>query len=296
MKHALIVGGSGFVGQSLVHAFIDAGWRVTVFDTRIGKYEHEFTRYYAVDVTGGKLPTLQPCDVIINLAGATINHRFTPEYKKLIWSSRVISTRSLRQWVETQSWQPGIYIGACATGYYGNRGNEQVSTSTKPADDILGRICIDWEREHNGFTKIGIPVSILRQGHVLGHGGLIAELLPWYRYGLRLTLGQGDQFVPWIDMRDLVTLYISLATGQIAPGTYNAVSSTQIRFSDLARTLGRLTHAGIPLVVPLWALRLRLGECAEYMIASQRVQFSDALLPHITHTNLSETLEYCVWK
>ncbi len=296
MKHALIVGGSGFIGQALVRTCLSRGYRVSVFDIRIGSTEHEHLRYYPVDVQGGKLPSLPLCDVIINLAGAPINHRFTKEYKKILWSSRIICTRSLRQWVETQSWQPQIYVGASAVGYYGNRGNETLSEQSRPGQGTLARICVDWEREHKAFEKLGIPVATLRQGHVLGAGGFLQEILPWFRRGFRVIIGNGVYYLPWIDLRDLCTLYMSLIEGKIPPGTYNAVATDIMPYTRFSRVLAGLTHARIPLPVPVWALRLRYGELADHMTASQRIQTGDAIATLLQHPDLSASLSDIVTK
>lgn len=294
MKHVLVVGGSGFVGQMLVRAFVSIDWRVSVFDIRTGVFDHENVRYYPVDVQSGKLPTLPLCDAVINLAGATINHRLTAEYKKLIWSSRVISTRSLRQWLENQSWQPSVYIGASATGYYGNRNNEMLSANNKPGDDILARICIDWEREHRAFEKLSIPTIILRQGHVLGNGGLLSTLLPWFQRKITVTLGSGNYYMPWIDIRDLVTIYVTAAQGMIEPGIYAATSPNHILCKDMNRILALLTGAIIPFSVPVWLLRIFYGELADQLVASQRVQTSEKLLPYLRHTDIAASLTYWV--
>jgi uncharacterized protein (TIGR01777 family) len=290
MEHVLIVGGSGFIGQALVRSFVARNCRVTVFDIHDGRFEHELVRYYPVDVQGGKLPTLPECHCIINLAGAPISNRFTTEYKKVIWTSRVITTRSLRQWVETQSWQPHTYVGASAVGYYGDRGSEQITEHTRPGNDTLARVCVDWEREHHAFEKLGIPVTILRQGTILGAGGYIAQLLPWFRHGFSVTLGSGANYVPWIALHDLVNIYSAICCQAIPPGIHNAVSLEYTKQSDIVATLGLLTHARFPVSAPVWALRLRFGELADVMTMSQKISYSSELKPYIT-TSLLEALE-----
>lgn len=290
MNHILIVGGSGFIGQALVRSFVARDYRVTVFDMIRGRFEHEHVRYHTVDVQSGKLPTLSECHYIINLAGAPINNRFTAEYKKIIWTSRVITTRSLRQWVETQSWQPLLYIGASAVGYYGDHGSEIISENSRPGNDTLARVCVDWEREHHGFEKLGIPVIILRQGAIIGPGGYIAQLLPWYRRGLKIILGSGNNYMPWIGLTDLVHIYTTLFEDKVAQGVYNAVSPEMTQQSHISSVLSSLTRARILIHAPLWMLRLRFGELADVMIMSQKVSPSEVLLKYIT-TQLSDALE-----
>jgi uncharacterized protein len=291
MIHVLVAGGSGFIGQAVVQSLISKGFQVTVFDVVTGPLHHENLRYYELDVRSGKLPTLSPCHAIINLAGASINHKLDDEYKKLIWSTRVISTRSLRQWVESQPWQPAIYIGASAVGFYGSRGSEVLTELSRSGSDFLAQTCIDWEREHTAFSKIGIDTVIFRQGHVMGQKGFLAEILPWYKRGFRLVLGSGAQYISWIDIRDLTGLYVRTVQGQLEAGIYNAVSNESYTFSALSRIIASYTRARFPLRVPEWIMSIRFGELAQFLLSSQNIVSSEKIRPFIHHGSLQETIE-----
>ena len=97
-------------------------------------------------------------DAVIHLAGEPVAQRWTPEAKKRIRASRVDGTRHLVNALSTESHRPNVLICASAIGIYGSRGDEVLTESSRPGDDFLSRVVIDWEKSAALAEALGIRV------------------------------------------------------------------------------------------------------------------------------------------
>jgi len=157
-------------------------------------------------------------------------------------------------------------------GYYGNRGDEELTETASPADDFLGRICVEWEREAMAAEKIGVRVVTARTGIVLGaNGGALAKMLLPFRLGAGGPLGNGRQWMPWIHIDDLAGLYVHASDTALIRGGMNAVAPHPVRNSEFTKALGRQLHRPAFMPAPYLGLRLLFGEFADVLFASQRV-------------------------
>ena len=208
---------------------------------------------------------------IIHLAGENIaDGRWSAAKKKRLWESRETATRRLAETVAGWSHPPAVWINASATGYYGDRGEEEVDENSTPGSGFLADLCVAWEKalepiEKNGLTR----VVRLRIGPVLAReGGVLGKVLPIFRLGGGGRIGHGKQFMPWIERGDLVRLITFALTSEALAGAVNAVAPETIRNATFAETLGRLLHRPALLPAPAFALRLRFGEMADEMLLS----------------------------
>lgn len=266
--HYIIVGGAGFIGSEISRDFLKRGYRVTVMDLVSSRVEGVESI-----VTDFKKPpasiSVDGAVSIINLAGKSIFGRFTIQHKNDIYSSRIDTTQALYDWCVDNKISVHSYVGASAVGYYGSRPGFLIDEATEAGSTFLSQVCVDWEAAHQKFSELGARVVILRQGHVLGKGGLLGVLAPLFKIGLGGTLGNGRQFMPWIAMSDLVNIYRSASS--FDAGVYNAVSNLPITNKEFSRALAK--HFGMPLLftIPLWALRLRFSSFADEMVVDQKI-------------------------
>ena len=214
-------------------------------------------------------------DVIYHLAGESVAEgRWTAAQKARIRDSRVIGTRHLVQGlaqVDPGS-RPTVLVSASAVGYYGDRGDEELTESAAPADDFLARVCIEWEREALAAETHGLRVALARTGIVLGAGGgALGKMLTPFKLGAGGPLGNGKQWMPWVHVADLARLYVHAAENGSIRGPMNAVAPNPVRNSEFTKALGRQLHRPAFMPAPYIGLRLLFGEFAQVLFASQRV-------------------------
>ena len=130
-----------------------------------------------------------------------------------------------------------------------------------------------WEQEAERASTHGVRVVRLRIAPVLApQGGMLARLLPAFKLGLGGHLGNGQQWMPWIHLDDLVALFDHLLQRDDAQGAFNACAPEVVRSSDFTRTLGKVLRRPTLLPAPAWALRLALGEMSVLLLGGQHLQ------------------------
>ena len=197
--------------------------------------------------------TLRGVDAIVNLAGAGVmDERWTPARLKMLHDSRTTTTRAL---VDTAK-DARVFVSASAVGYYGmRRDDDELDESAPPGDDVLARICVDWESE---ARKSKARVAMARIGIVLGpDGGALARLLPIFRRFAGGPLGSGKQWWPWIHVEDVVGSILFAIDHDDFSGPFNATAPTPVTMNELAKTLGEVLHRPSFMRAPEFALTSR---------------------------------------
>jgi len=221
----------------------------------------------------------QPIDAVVNLMGESIaSGRWSAAKKKRIYDSRILGTRSLVESVSRLDPPPQVVVSASAVGYYGDAGDFEIDESHPPGKGFLPDTCQDWEKEAEGFAKLGIRLCIFRLGIVLSlAGGALAEMLPVFQSGMAGRLGSGRQYVPWIHIDDLVSMIGWAIDNESAQGVYNAVAPNPVTNREYTRQLSSIINRPAWLPVPKFAIRAAYGEFANSLFDSQRVVPAAAL-------------------
>ena len=273
---ALVTGATGFVGPRLLR-MLDSPVVLTRNPERAkASIGHLAGRLVAWDPLQGPPPAaaFEGIDVVFHLAGESVaGARWTAAQKQRIRDSRVIGTRHLVQGIaQSTSGRPATLVSASAVGYYGNRGDDELTESAGPGDDFLAEVCAAWEQEALAARALGVRVVTARTGIVLGSGGGALErmLLP-FKLGAGGPLGSGKQWMPWIHVTDLARLYHHAAATVAIDGPINAVAPEPVRNSEFTRALARQLHRPAFMPAPYFGLRLAFGEFAKVLFDSQRV-------------------------
>ena len=272
---ALVTGATGFVGPRLLR-LLDSPVIVSRSPEKarraVGNLAGPIFRW---DPMREPLPAeaLEGVDVIYHLAGESVAEgRWTAAQKARIRESRVIGTRHLVQGIKQVDRKPSVLVSASAVGYYGNRGDEELTESAAPADDFLAEVCVAWEREAMAAEQLGVRTVTARTGIVLGAGGgALAKMLTPFKLGAGGPLGNGKQWMPWVHVADLARLYVHAADTPSINGPMNAVAPNPVRNSEFTKALGRQLHRPAFMPAPYLGLRLLFGEFAQVLFASQRV-------------------------
>lgn len=203
-------------------------------------------------------------DVIIHLAGANIAKRWTRNYKKEIYDSRVTGTKNLVQSVKTD-----ILISTSAIGYYGDRGEQALDEDTSKGTGFLSDLCANWETE---ALKSDARVCLPRFGLVLGKGGPLARMLPVFKWCMGGRLGRGDQWMSWISLDDLARGIEHLINTSECEGVYNFCAPNPVRNKEFTKELANALYRFVGPPIPAPLLKLLLGEMAEALfLNSSRV-------------------------
>jgi hypothetical protein len=216
-----------------------------------------------------------PIHAVVNLAGAGIgDRRWSEDRRRLIDSSRRLSTRLLAEVVASLDSTPSAFVSASAVGIYGDRGDETLTESSDPGTGFLAGVCRAWEAATAPSADAGIRVVTLRSGVVLAaDGGLFHRIRPLFRLGLGGRLGSGRQFVSWITLADEVDVILRALEDEHLTGPVNATAPRPVTNAELTRAIGRSLHRPTPFLVPRTALRLALGPglADELLLGGQRV-------------------------
>jgi uncharacterized protein (TIGR01777 family) len=277
-----VVGGTGFIGNSLVRTATGGGHHVVVL-SRSGRDRWRDPRVTVATgdaaQPGGWCRALDGADAVVNLAGATIVdplHPWTAARKRLLMESRVATTRGIVRAIGEARRPPATLVNASAVGYYGSRGGQVLDESASPGSDFAASLAVEWERaahEADAVTR----VVCLRSGMVLGDGGgVLARFVPLFKAGLGGPWGPGDQWWPWIHLADEVGFVLHAIERGLA-GPFNLAAPEPVTVAEFARALGRVLGRPAVLRAPSVALRLTLGEAAEALLASLRAMPQRAL-------------------
>jgi len=159
-KKIILTGGTGLIGKNLFYKLQKRGDEITVF-TRNTEEAKKILRnakeYIQWDYNNSKTweEAVTGKDAVIHLAGAPVNdHRWSDKYKKLIYESRIISTKQLVAAIEKAEVKPEAFICSSAVGYYGNSGNTILTEENSFGSDFLSSVCKDWEKEAAAVQSI----------------------------------------------------------------------------------------------------------------------------------------------
>ena len=265
-----ITGASGLIGRSVRATLNAMGHETFVFVRRSAKGQHEISwSPQAETLENGALDNL---DAVLHLAGEPVFGRWTTDKKKRILESRAKGTRLLSEAI-AQIDRPCPFISASAIGYYGSQSSETVDEASPRGEGFLAEVCEAWESAASAAKSAGQRVVHPRIGLVLSpQGGALKIMLPPFKAGLGGPIGDGQQWMSWIALDDLVQILINSILNADYVGPINCVSPTPIQNQDFTKVLGKVLNRPTFLPVPKFGLKMVFGGMAqETMLASNRV-------------------------
>jgi len=212
---------------------------------------------------------MQGVDVIVNLAGAPVISRWTEEYKKVLYESRITLTRKLVSACKLLEKPPELFLSTSAIGCYSAKGTHTEDNNIL-ADDFLGNLTQDWEQEAYRAKDFGCRIVIFRFGVVLGQGGgALSKMLFPFKLGLGGTIGNGRQPFSWIHINDLTRAFEAAINDSTYEGVYNMTAPHPTTNLGLTKALGRALSRPTIFPVPGFVLRLLYGEGAQAITSGQ---------------------------
>ncbi len=267
----LVTGSTGLIGSKLSAFLINNNHRVARLVRRVPSGADEI----GWNPSSGTLDAsaMEGIDAAVHLAGESIATRWTIEKKRRIHDSRVQGTRLLAQSIARLSNPPKVLVSVSAIGYYGDRGEEQLTETDSMGSGFLPELCREWENATIAASQRGIRVVIPRIGMVLSaEGGALSLMLPVFRLGIGGRIGNGRQYMSWISIDDLVGIINHAITCESLQGPVNAVSPNPVTNQIFTKTLGQVLSRPALFALPSFAARLALGQMAdEALLSSARV-------------------------
>ncbi len=282
----LIAGGSGFIGSALTEALIKEGYQVNILTRRknnLHPRSNSQLTYSSWDgeTLGDWVNSLAESQVIINLAGENIGgkniwevatKRWTKSRKELFRSSRINAGRILSKAIQSVDVRPSIFIQASAVGYYGSHPYQEFTEESPPGKDFLASLCVDWENSSQEVESFGVRRVVIRIAGIVmaANGGSLPFLLLPYKLFLGGPLGNGQQWVSWIHLQDLVRGIIFLMNKDDSRGAYNFCAPQAITNQELSKIIGKILRRPAFIPLPQFFFRLAFGEKADALLASQK--------------------------
>lgn len=269
----LVTGSSGLIGGALVAELRAAGHRVVRLVRSSGAGDA-----VVWDPTASRLdPTaIEGLHAVVHLAGEGIGEKkWSPAQKHRILESRVRGTELLATTLASLEAKPSVLVSASAIGYYGGRGDEELTEDSAPGSGFLADVCRRWEGATVPAAEAGIRVVHARTGIVLStRGGVLARMLVPFRLGLGGRIGSGRQYMSWISLDDEVGALLHVLTRDEVRGAVNLTAPTPVTNREFTETLGRVLRRPTVLPTPLVPLKLRFGAelVRSLLVEGQRVR------------------------
>ncbi len=257
MKNVVITGASGFVGTNLIEMLKNEGYN----PISIQRADLKNIEKLSLIIDDAK--------AIINLAGASIIGRWSDEYKKLLYSSRLDTTQALIDAIKKSKNKPEMLISTSAVGIYANK-KQYDETNAEYADDFLGKLCQKWESKALEANEQCVKTAIFRFGIVMGDGGALAKMKLPFKLGVGGTIGDGSQHFSFVHIKDLLNAYKFVLQNSI-DGVFNLTAPVPTTNYGLTKALGKTLHRPTIFPVPEFVLRLIFGEGAKVLTDGQSV-------------------------
>jgi uncharacterized protein (TIGR01777 family) len=296
----IVSGATGFIGAALVKALRQGGDEVVALTRNVDKARLRL----GVDIEAleWRPPELGPwtnafdgADGVVNLAGEPVaDKRWSAAQKERILMSRVDATKAVVGAIERANPRPKVLISGSAVGYYGSRGNEDLTEDSPPGSDFLAFVVQEWEAAAQPVETLGVRLVVLRTGGmVLGaDGGALPRMELPFRFFAGGTMGEPGQWLSWIHIDDEVGLILYALDHDTVRGPVNATAPYPVTMEVFSREIGEAL--GRPSWVPMMApmMRLVLGERAHAIMSSQRVlpKAAEAAGYQFKHTDSAEAL------
>jgi len=262
----LITGATGLIGTPLQKSLRERGHELLLASRKPPKDDS----YIQWDIEKGftEPDRLEGVDAVIHLAGESVSGlRWTDEKKKAIRDSRVIGTRNVVDTISDLKQRPRVLIAASAIGFYGDRGDEELTETSKPGKNFLAEVSREWESEARRAEDSGVRTVLLRTGIVLSkEGGALGTMLLPFKFGLGGVIGDGKQWMSWISLDDHIEVINFALENESIRGAVNSVSPNPVRNQEFTAVMGDVLYRPTFIPVPEFAVHLAFGEMGEALL------------------------------
>ena len=254
-KRIILAGGSGFLGRALAREFGRGGAYEVVTLTRAPRAVGDV--HWDGHTVGRWAAVVDGADAVVNLAGRSVNCRYTARNLAEIDESRVNAVRAIGAAIRAAARPPPVLVQASTTAIYGDAGDRWCDEATPPGDGIPPRTATKWER---AFADSPTPQTrrvLLRISFAIGPGGGVLSMLATLaRCFLGGTVGTGRQYVSWVHADDVARFCRHAVEDGRVTGVYNVATPNPVTNAALMRELRRVLGRPWSPPAPAWAVRV----------------------------------------
>jgi uncharacterized protein (TIGR01777 family) len=270
-----VTGGTGFIGSHLISFLLQSGHEVIL----ISRSASPSPDKGITQVTWKQLlaaPSLyEGTDAIVNLAGESINQRWTESAKKRILYSRLQAAEQIARFVDALRIKPKVVINASGMSIYGTSLHDSYDErSPHRIVDFLSGVVEQWEHAVDQIKETRIVK--IRVGLVIGHdGGAFPKMALPYKLGVGGKIGSGNQWMSWIHIDDMVRLIDTCIHNEEITGPVNATAPNPVTNDQFGRAIAAAWHRPHWFPLPAFLFKLIFGELSTLLLDGQKV------LPHV---------------
>lgn len=249
-KKIIIAGGTGFIGKYLTKQFGDLGYQVIIISRQKGNIQW--------DDTAGIINALENSEMLINLAGKSVNCRYNEKNKTEILKSRTETTKALGEAILKCNNPPDLWINSgTATIYRHAEDRPMTESAGEIGKGFSVEVATNWEKSFFTFQLPATRQVVLRMAIVLGKGGgVIKPFINLVRLGLGGMQGNGKQMFSWIHMEDLFNIVLFLQSHKELKGAFNCSAPNPVDNKTLMKTFRQVMKVKIGLPSPSWLLTI----------------------------------------
>lgn len=279
--HILITGGTGLIGKALILS-LDNTHSVIVLTRNMEKAKRLLDGNNISFINSLSQIDINDIDAIVNLAGEPIaDKRWSESQKDTICSSRWGLTLQLSNLINGAKNPPKVFISGSAIGVYGRQGSQEISEDfTDYHHEFTHEVCKEWEGNAKLCANSNTKVCLLRTGIVLSNqGGALSKMILPFKVGLGATIGNGQQYMSWIHIDDIVSI-IKYALTAPVHGAINATAPFQVTNQQFSQALAKCLNRPCLFSFPTWMMKVLMGEQADLIVYGQRVAPKKLLSNH----------------
>ena len=206
------------------------------------------------------------------VAGAPLfKQRWTTAFKEEMEASRVVGTQQLVDEIIASTSKPRVFVSASAHGYYGTDPGRTVDENASEGDDLLARICVNWENEAKKLDDHGVRTVQMRIGIVLStESGALKKLLTLFKFGMGGTMGDPRPYINWIHIEDMARMFMMALMNDEMRGPYNAAGPSPVTNRDFAKSIARALGRPALMRFPVPVLKTMIGQAGDYASGGPR--------------------------
>jgi hypothetical protein len=271
----LVTGATGLIGSYLIPKLKEYGHSVIIL-TRFNDVScsESVEKYSWQQLEEHPEIVLNNVEVIIHMAGASIaKGRWTKSRKNIIINSRIQTAQALFDACASANVKLNLFISVSAVGFYPYDKNKLFNETDNCGTGFLSNVCQLWETTASNFSSNGVRTVIVRLGSVLASkGGMLKPLVKLTKLGMGVSVGNGNQFLPWISVHDVVGFILFTLSTYSIDGVYNLVAPEIVTNKYFMETLNRaLKKKSFFPPIPSLILKLFYGQKSELLLKGSKI-------------------------
>lgn len=272
-KTILMTGATGMIGGYLIAALTARGYEVIALSTHPESAQRKLKNVKRIVKMDEYLSLKdEKIDVIINLAGANVgSKRWSDEFKKEIYNSRVDTTQKMVELISHMKNKPEVLINMSGSDYYGDAGDAILDESGPNGNTFLAQVTKAWEAEAFKAEQYGVRVAAIRTGFVIAKGSEAVDKLTLpYKFFVGGPVGSGKQYMSWIHIDDVVGVVLFLIDTNTINGPVNNAAPNPETMKDFSKHVGKAMGRPSIFRVPAFIVKMLTGEMGEVVLTGRR--------------------------